>query len=213
MSVLTDLSRAVECGKKKQAELLTQQALDEGYTPDIILSEALVAAMDTVGTKFDMNQVFVPEMLVSARAMNACLDVLQPHIQLDERKATRRAAVCTVAGDVHDLGKRLVKINLETRGFEVDDLGADCASSVIVDYCRSQSTVVVLCISALLTTTMPRMQEVVEMLEEAGVRNRVKIFVGGGPVTQSFADSIGADYYTVDAMECARVAAECMQDN
>lgn len=208
MSTIQDLAAAVERGKKKQALPLLQQALDEGIDPQVILNDGLIAAMDVIGEKFSRNEVFVPEMLVAARTMAACTDVLKP-ILMDAGVAARgKAVIGTVSGDMHDIGKNLVKMLVESKGFEVEDMGVDVPAEKFVEYVQATPDCKLVFLSSLLTTTMPAMAATVKAFEEAGIRDQVTIFVGGAPVTAAFAEEIGADYYTDDAGECAAKAAE-----
>lgn len=210
MSTIQDLAVAVERGKKKQALPLLQQALDEGINPEVILSDGLIAAMDVVGEKFSRNEVFIPEMLVAARTMAACTDVLKP-ILMDAGVASRgKAVIGTVAGDMHDIGKNLVKMLVESKGFDVEDLGVDVPADKFVEYLKANEDCKLVLLSALLTTTMPAMADTIKAIEEAGFRDQVTIFVGGAPITPAFAEEIGADYYTDDAGACAAKAAEVM---
>ena len=209
MSNLEDLRSAVERGKKKLALPALQACLDEGVDPQVILDEGLIAAMDVVGDKFSKNEVFVPEMLVAARTMAACTDVLKPILAgTGGGTSLGKAVIGTVAGDMHDIGKNLVRMLVESKGFEIEDLGVDVPVETFVNYLKDNPDCKYVCISALLTTTMPAMKATVEAIQESGLRDNVVIFVGGAPVTDAFAEEIGADYYTNDAGECAAKAAE-----
>lgn len=208
MAVIEDLASAIERGKKKEAVPLVQQALEEGIDAQVILSDGLIAAMDVVGDKFSRNEIFVPEMLVAARAMAACTDILKPLLAEQGAEPLGKGLIGTVAGDMHDIGKNLVKMLLESKGFEVHDLGVDAPADAFVDYLKENPDCKIVFISALLTTTMPAMENTVKAIADSGVRDNVKIFVGGAPITQAFADEIGADYYTPDAGSCAAKAAE-----
>lgn len=200
MSNLEDLRSAVERGKKKLALPALQACLDEGVDPQVILDEGLIAAMDVVGDKFSKNEVFVPEMLVAARTMAACTDVLKPILAgTGGGTSLGKAVIGTVAGDMHDIGKNLVRMMIEGKGVEIDDLGVDVPPETFVEYIKNHPECKVVCLSALLTTTMPALEETIKAIEEAGLRDQVKIMVGGAPVTQEFADEIGADAYTPDA--------------
>ena len=173
----------------------------------MVLTQGLLAGMDVVGAKFKANEIFVPQVLVSARAMKAGSEVLKPY--LSEEGATGRGKIVmgTVQGDLHDIGKNLVIMMFEGKGFEVVDLGVDVAPEKFVQAAIDENADII-GMSALLTTTMPMMGEVVKAAEEAGIRDKVKIMVGGAPVTQEFADSIGADAYTEDAPSAAEKAVE-----
>ncbi|MDD6263040.1 MAG: corrinoid protein [Clostridiales bacterium] len=207
MSVLTDISEALQKGKAKIVSQLVTQALDEGIAPGEILNNGLLAGMSVIGEKFQKNEVFVPEVLIAARAMNAGTAILKPKLAAEGVEPLGRVCIGTVEGDLHDIGKNLVKMMLEGKGIEVVDLGIDVSAEKFVDTAIEQNCSVICC-SALLTTTMNVMKDVVEKAKEKGVRDKVKIMVGGAPVTQSFCDSIGADAYTSDAASAADKAAE-----
>lgn len=207
MSILAEISEALQKGKRKQVTALVQQALDEGIPAPQILNEGLLAGMDVIGVRFRDNEIFVPEVLVAARAMNAGAELLKPHLAEAGAVSKGKIALGTVKGDLHDIGKNLVRMMFEGKGFEVIDLGVDVAPEAFVKAVQEQDCGIVAC-SALLTTTMPVMGEVVKALEAAGLRDKVKIMVGGAPVNQEFATSIGADAYTDDAASAADKAAE-----
>ena len=206
MSILTDISEALQKGRAKQIKVLVPQALEEGIPAKQILEEGLLAGMSVVGEKFKNNEVFVPEVLVAARAMNVGAELLKP--ELAEAGVSAKGKVCigTVKGDLHDIGKNLVRMMFEGKGLEVIDLGVDVAPEAFVQAAVEHGCQIIAC-SALLTTTMPAMAEVVKAAEAAGIRDKVKIMIGGAPVTQEFCDSIGADAYTPDAATAANVAA------
>ncbi|OUN21164.1 5-methyltetrahydrofolate--homocysteine methyltransferase [Flavonifractor sp. An82] len=207
MSILAEISEALQKGKRKQVTALVQQALDEGIPAPQILNEGLLAGMDVIGVRFRDNEIFVPEVLVAARAMNAGAELLKPHLAEAGAVSKGKIALGTVKGDLHDIGKNLVRMMFEGKGFEVIDLGVDVAPEAFVKAVQEQDCGIVAC-SALLTTTMPVMGEVVKALEAAGLRDKVKVMVGGAPVNQEFAASIGADAYTDDAASAADKAAE-----
>ena len=209
MSILTDIGEALERGKRKQVTQLVRQALDEGMAPQQILTEGLLPGMDRVGVKFRNNEVFVPEVLVAARAMSAGTEVLKPLLAEAGSTSKGKAVIGTVKGDLHDIGKNLVKMMIEGKGIEVIDLGVDVAPETFVQ-AAAENNASIVCCSALLTTTMPVIGEVVEAFKAAGTRDKVKIMVGGAPVTQEFCDSIGADCYTADAASAAIRAAEIL---
>ena len=209
MSLLIEISQAVQKGKSKLVKQLVPQALEEGIAAQQILNEALLAAMDIVGAKFRNNEIFVPEVLVAARAMNAGVSLLKPHLASGDVQAKGRVCIGTVKGDLHDIGKNLVKMMLEGKGLEVIDLGVDVPPQTFVQAAMNENCDIICC-SALLTTTMPVMAEVVKAAEVAGIRDKVKIMIGGAPVTQEFCDSIGADVYTPDAATCAIRAVELL---
>ena len=202
MSKLEEIASAVERGKAKLVPGLVEEALDEGIDPVEILNKGMIDAMSVVGEKFKNNEIFVPEMLVAARAMKKGVEVLKPSLGGDADVSIGKAVIGTVQGDLHDIGKNLVKIMLEGKGLEVIDLGVDVPAEKFIDEAIAHNADVICC-SALLTTTMSVMKEVVELAAEKGIRDDVKILIGGAPVTQDFCDKIGADIYTNDAASCA----------
>ena len=207
MSVLIEIGNALEKGKKKLVQQYVQQALDEGIPAAEILTEGLLPGMDRVGVKFRNNEIFVPEVLVAARAMNAGAVMLKPLLAEDGSVSRGKMVLGTVKGDLHDIGKNLVKMMVEGKGLEVIDLGVDVSPEQFVQAAIEHDANIIGC-SALLTTTMPVMAEVVKAVEAAGIRDKVKIMIGGAPVTQEYCESIGADYYTDDAASAAVCAAE-----
>ena len=207
MSLLEDISSAVQRGKRKEVKPLVQQAIDEGMDPVVILNEGLVPAMSIIGDRFSRNEAFVPEMLVAARAMAAGTELLKPLLAEEGAEPVGKAVIGTVKGDMHDIGKNLVRMMLEGKGIEVEDLGVDVAPEAFVAYVREHPDCQIVCLSALLTTTMPMIGVTIKALEDAGLRDKVKVMVGGAPVTQAFADEVGADSYTDDAGAAANAAA------
>ncbi len=207
MSLLEDISSAVQRGKRKEVKPLVQQAIDEGMDPVVILNEGLVPAMSIIGDRFSRNEAFVPEMLVAARAMAAGTELLKPLLAEEGAEPVGKAVIGTVKGDMHDIGKNLVRMMLEGKGIEVEDLGVDVAPEAFVAYVREHPDCQIVCLSALLTTPMPMIGETIKALEDAGLRDKVKVMVGGAPVTQAFADEVGADSYTDDAGAAANAAA------
>ena len=207
MAILEDISLNLQRGKAKVVKELVQQAVDQGIDAKQILEEGLLAGMGIVGEKFKNNEVFVPEVLVAARAMNMGVSILKPLLTSAHVQAKGRACIGTVKGDLHDIGKNLVKMMLEGKGLEVIDLGTDVAPETFVQTAKEQNCQIICC-SALLTTTMGVMGDVVKAAENAGIRDQVKIMVGGAPITQSFCDEIGADVYTSDAASAADAAIE-----
>ena len=205
MSILNDISENLQRGKAKVVKELVQQAIDDGIPAKQILEEGLLSGMNVVGEKFKANEVFVPEVLVAARAMNMGTALLKPLLAESGVKATGKVCIGTVKGDLHDIGKNLVKMMMEGKGLEVIDLGTDVAPETYVQTAIDQGCQIICC-SALLTTTMGMMEEVVKKTEEAGIHDKVKIMVGGAPVTQTFCDQIGADCYTADAASAADAA-------
>ncbi|OUN81393.1 corrinoid protein [Gemmiger sp. An50] len=198
MRILTEISENLQKGKATIVKELVQQASDEGIPVQQILDEGLLAGMSIIGEKFKNNEVFVPEVLVAARAMNMGAALLKPLMASAGVEAAGKVCIGTVKGDLHDIGKNLVKMMMEGKGLEVIDLGTDVAPETYVQTAIDQGCQIICC-SALLTTTMGVMEEVVKKADEAGIRSKVKIMVGGAPVTQTFCDQIGADCYTADA--------------
>ena len=205
MIILSEISENLQIGKAKIVKTMVQQALDEGCAPADILNQGLLHGMNVIGEKFKNNEVYVPEVLVAARAMNMGMQVLKPHLAESGVKATGKVCIGTVQGDLHDIGKNLVRMMLEGKGLEVVDLGVDVPAEKFVQT-AIESGCQVICCSALLTTTMGVMAEVVKAAEAAGIRDKVKIMVGGAPVNQDYCDSIGADCYTTDAASAADAA-------
>ncbi|GIL12077.1 MAG: corrinoid methyltransferase [Chloroflexota bacterium] len=204
MAVLDEIKEAVINGNKAAAATGVQQALDEGLTPGVILNDALIPAMTEVGLRFENGEYFVPEMLIAARAMQAGLDLLKPLLVQSGIQPIATVAIGTVKGDLHDIGKNLVAIMLEGAGFAIRDLGVNAAPEKFVQAAAEGAQIVAM--SALLTTTMPSMKVTVEALKAAGLRERVKVMIGGAPVTQAYADEIGADGYSPDASSATRLA-------
>jgi len=192
-------------GKAKVVAEMVQQALDEGLRPQAILDEGLLAGMGVIGEKFKTNEVFVPEVLVAARAMNRGVEVLKPHLAADGVKARGKAVIGTVKGDLHDIGKNLVKMMLEGKGLEVVDLGVDVSAEKFLSAARETGATIICC-SALLTTTMGEMKNVVDMVKSSDLKDKLTVMIGGAPVTQTFCDQIGADCYTQDAASAADAA-------
>ena len=207
MSILTDISDNLQRGKAKIVRELVQQAIDQGIPAQDILKQGLLAGMDAVGEKFKKNEVFVPEVLVAARAMNIGSGLLKPLLAEGGIESVGRVCIGTVKGDLHDIGKNLVKMMMEGKGLEVVDLGTDVDPETYVKTAIDQNCQIICC-SALLTTTMPVMGEVVKEAEKAGIRHKVKIMIGGAPVTEAFCRQIGADKYTADAASAADAAVE-----
>ncbi len=198
MAGYESLKLAVIDGNGARARDMTQRALDEGRSPQDILDSALIPAMDVVGDRFAKHELFIPEMLVSARAMQAGLAVLKPFLLTGESKSKGKVVIGTVKGDLHDIGKNLVAMMLQSGGFEVVDLGADVKPARFVEAVQVEKPDFLM-MSALLTTTMLSMKETIEALKAAGLRDRVRIAVGGAPVTDRFAEEVGADFYAPDA--------------
>ena len=198
MSELPKLTEAVMNGDAKAAAAITQQALSENTDPQELVTKYMIPAMDEMGRRFETGDCFVPELLIAARAMKASLELIRPLLAARGAEPVGRVLIGTVKGDLHDIGKNLVASMLEGAGFEVVDLGVDVGPDRILAEMQKKSADLV-ALSALLTTTMPYMRTVIEELRKAGVREQVKVIVGGAPVTQRFADEIGADGYSDNA--------------
>ena len=207
MSKLQELADVVISGKAKLVGGLVQEALDEGNDPNAVLN-SMIDAMGVVGERFKNNEIFVPEMLVAARAMKKGVEVLKPHLASGSAGAAGKVIIGTVAGDLHDIGKNLVAMMIESAGFEVIDLGVDVSSDKFIEAVRSNPDTKIVACSALLTTTMPALRYTVAALNAADFRSKIKVMVGGAPITQEFADEIGADAYTPDAASAAAKAKE-----
>ena len=205
--MLQQISEQLQAGKAKIVKELVRQAIDQGYTPQDILENGLLHGMGIIGEKFKKNEVFVPEVLVAARAMSQGTAVLKPLLVGETVKPAGTACIGTIKGDLHDIGKNLVKMMMESKGFEVIDLGADVAPETFIETAIKENCQLI-CISALLTTTMSGMEDVVKAAKAAGIHDKVKIMVGGAPLTSGFAEMIGADAYTPDATTAAEVALE-----
>jgi 5-methyltetrahydrofolate--homocysteine methyltransferase len=205
MADLSALRKAVIDGKRKDAEALARQALEGGADPAAMLKEALVPAMDEVGTKFKNGEYFIPEMLVAAKAMKQAMEVLKPKLTAGTYQAAGKVVIGTVRGDLHDIGKNLVKMLLEGAGYEVVDLGVDVAPEKFVEAVKANNPQVV-AMSALLTTTMLAMPETIKALDAAGVRKNVKVIIGGAAITDAFAKEISADGYGADASTAVELA-------
>ena len=205
MSILNEISENLQIGKAKIVKELVNQALQAGISAQTILTEGLLSGMNVIGEKFKNNQVYVPEVLVAARAMNAGATILKPYLTEEGVGAKGKVCIGTVQGDLHDIGKNLVKMMMEGKGLEVIDLGTDVSPQTFIQTAIDEDCQVI-CLSALLTTTMSVMADVVRAAEEAGIRDKVKIMVGGAPITDEFCREIGADVYTVDAASAADAA-------
>ena len=207
MSIINEISENLQKGKAKIVKELVEKAVADGVPASEILNLGLLDGMNVIGEKFKNNEVYVPEVLIAARAMNMGMQVIKPLLVESGVKATGKVCVGTVAGDLHDIGKNLVKMMLEGRGFEVVDLGTDVSPETFVQK-AIENDCRIICCSALLTTTMEVMADVVKCAVEMGVRDKIKIMVGGAPVTEEFALAIGADCYTCDATSAADMAVE-----
>ena len=198
MNVVQQISESLQRGEDKKVAELTRQALDAGLTAGQILNDGLLAGMDVVSARFGANEIFLPEVLLSARAMNAGMDLIKPLLIAGEVRSLGKVVIGTMRGDLHDIGKNLVGVMLKGAGFEVIDLGANVAPERFVETAEAEGAQVV-GLSALLTTTMTGMKDVVSLVKDKGLDGRVKVIVGGAPLSQAFADEIGADGYGYDA--------------
>jgi 5-methyltetrahydrofolate--homocysteine methyltransferase len=202
---LQEIFDGIVAGKAPIVQKKVQEALDAGLEPAVILNEGMIAAMREVGHRFEVGKYYVPEMLISARAMKFGLAILQPHLQQANVKSVGKVVAGTVKGDLHDIGKNLVCMMLQGAGFEIKDLGTDVPAEKIVEAVRRDGANIV-ALSALLTTTMPAMRDTITALEQAGVRGQVKVIVGGAPLTEAYAREIGADGFAQDASRAATLA-------
>jgi len=207
MSIIQEISQYLQQGRAKNVKELVQKALDEGIDAKTILNDGLLHGMGIIGEKFKNNEVYVPEVLIAARAMYAGMDVLKPVLSSSGVESIGKVVIGTVKGDLHDIGKNLVKMMMEGRGLEVVDLGVDVPAEKFVEKAKEIGADIIAC-SALLTTTMTEMKNVVDAVNEAGIRDQVTIMVGGAPVTDNFCKSIGADIYAPDAASAAEEAAK-----
>ena len=208
MSKIAEIQSAVEAGKKKIVKELVEEALAEGFDPVAILNQGMIEAMGNIGEKFKTGEIFVPEMLVAARAMKAGVEILKPHLANEQNISIGKFIIGTVEGDLHDIGKNLVAMMVEGSGFSVIDLGVDVSPEKIIETIKENPDCRLVGLSALLTTTMPSLNRTVAAITEAGLKDQVKIIVGGAPITQEFADTIGADGYAADAASAASLAKE-----
>ncbi|MGB2911008.1 MAG: corrinoid protein [Anaerolineales bacterium] len=206
---LETIYKNVIAGQAQEVEQGVQGALDQGIDADVILNESLIPAMGEVGKRFEEGEFFVPEMLISARAMKAGLAILKPYLVDSGVESAGIVAIGTVQGDLHDIGKNLVAVMLEGAGFEVRDLGVDVPPETFVDAANEGAQVIGL--SALLTTTMPKMEQTIQAMREANVLNKVSVIIGGAPVTESYAQQIGADAFAPDASSATRVVRQLIE--
>lgn len=205
MSILVEISEFVQKGRAKNVKECVLKALEEGVSAKEILNDSLIAGMMIVGEKFKNNEVYVPEVLIAARAMNQGVSIIKPYLTKEGVEPVGKAVICTVKGDLHDIGKNLVKMMLEGVGIECVDLGVDVSGEQVVQAVKESGARVV-CLSSLLTTTMDYQKDIIDALKDAGLKDSVKVMVGGAPLNNEFAMSIGADCYTKDAAEAAEVA-------
>ena len=210
MEILSKISEALQKGKAKDVKVMVQEAVDSGISVQQILNEGLLSGMNLVGIKFKNNEVYVPDVLIAARAMKAGTEILKPLLIAAGIKATGRVVLGTVKGDLHDIGKNLVGMMMEGQGLEIIDAGTDVSADQFIALAQEHDAQIICC-SALLTTTMGEMKSVVEKAVEAGIRDKVTIMVGGAPVNDAFAKSIGADIYTPDAASAAEAAVAALK--
>ena len=210
MALIEEISEFLQKGRAKNVKTLVQQAIDEGYDPKVILNDGLLSAMMIIGEKFRLNEVYVPEVLVAARAMNAGLEILQPKLVEVGNKPIGKAVIGTVKGDLHDIGKNLVSMMLKGAGIEIHDVGVDVTAEAFIDKAEEVGADII-CMSALLTTTMTNMKQTIDVLKERGLRDKYIVMIGGAPINQSFSDEIGADSYTADAASAAQMAKKLIE--
>ena len=208
-ALLEKIAERLIVGKIDEVKELSQQALDQGTSPRDIIDKGLLAGMDVVGKRFKAGDMFIPEVLLCARCMHGAMDILKPLLSEADAAGIGIYVIGTVEGDLHDIGKNLVSMMLQGAGFEVIDLGTNIKPQQFVDAVREHKPTI-LGLSALLTTTMPKMEETINALKEAGIRDQVKIMAGGAPVTQAFVDEIGADAYGANAASATEKAKELM---
>jgi 5-methyltetrahydrofolate--homocysteine methyltransferase len=206
MSEPTELYDAILTGNAKKAEEITKAALAAKADPTQLVQKYMIPAMDEVGRRFECNEYFVPELLIAARAMKTAMELITPHLAAVGAQPTGRVIIGTVQGDLHDIGKNLVASMLEGGGFQVVDLGVDVPAEKFVEAIKEEKKGTILGLSALLTTTMTMMKNVIQALEKAGVRDKTKVMIGGAPITQQYADEIGADGYSDNASGAVAVA-------
>jgi 5-methyltetrahydrofolate--homocysteine methyltransferase len=205
MAEISELSKAILEGDLNSAKAITQKLLDQGVKPGTIVNDGLIVGMNEVGRLFKANEYYVPEVLISARAMKGAMDIVRPLLTAGESSSVGKVVIGTVQGDLHDIGKNLVGMMLEGAGFEIVDLQTDVSPAKFVDAVKEHKPSIV-AMSALLTTTMTAMKSTIEALKEAGVRDRVKVMVGGAPVTDRYAKEIGADGFAPEAASASEVA-------
>jgi 5-methyltetrahydrofolate--homocysteine methyltransferase len=210
--ILETIREMVVGGKFKDIEEEVQRAVDSGTDLNLLINDALISAMDIVGKRFADGDIYVPEMLVSAKTMKQGLDIIKPLLQSGEVENRGTIVMATVKGDLHDIGKNLVTMMMEGAGFKIIDLGVDVKIEDLIEAVKEEQADI-LGLSALLTTTMPQMQHVIEVLTTEGLRDKVKVIVGGAPIDQGFADKIGADGFGADAVEAVWLARKLVDDN
>lgn len=211
MEILKEIADSVIAGNRKKVQELVKVALEEGISPERIINEGLLSGMSVIGERFKRNEIFVPEVLVSARAMQAGMDILRPLIANSKEVIKGKIVIGTVKGDLHDIGKNLVSMMLEGAGYQIIDLGIDVPPEKFVEAIKEHNPDIV-GMSALLTTTMPQMKVTIDVLKQEGLRDKVKVIVGGAPVTPEFAKEIGADGYAKDASEAVELVNSLMEE-
>jgi len=203
--ILAEINENLQAGKAKLVADLVAKALEDGIPPKDILEKGMLDAMSVIGDKFMVNEIYVPEVLIAARAMNRGMDILKPSLIAEGVQAKGVGVIGTVKGDLHDIGKNLVKMMMEGKGIEMHDLGVDVSPEQFVAAAIEHNATLI-CLSALLTTTMGEMKNVVDAVKAQGLEGKVKVMIGGAPVTQAYCDQIGADCYTADAASAANAA-------
>ncbi len=212
MSILNEISENLQIGKAKIVKELVNQAIAEGNSAETILKEGLLKGMGIIGEKFKKDEVYVPDVLIAARAMNAGTEILKPLLASSGVKSAGKVILGTVAGDLHDIGKNLVRMMMEGKGLEVIDIGVDVPAEKFIEMAIQENAQIIAC-SALLTTTMGEIENVIKAAVNAGIRDKVTIMIGGAPVTQSFCEKVSADIYTSDAASAADAAAKVCAQN
>jgi len=212
VSILDEISQNLQIGKAKIVKELVQQAIDEGTSAETILKEGLLIGMGIIGEKFKKDEIYVPDVLIAARAMNAGTEILKPLLVSSGVKAAGKVIIGTVLGDLHDIGKNLVKMMMEGKGLEVIDAGVNVSAQKFVELAIQENAQIIAC-SALLTTTMGEIENVVKVAKEAGIRDKVTIMIGGAPVTQGYCEKVCADIYTADAASAADAALKACKSN
>ena len=210
MSILEEISEFLQKGKRKNVKALIEQALEEGIDPKIILKEGLMPGMSIIGGKFKREELFVPDVMMAARAMNVGLSILEPKLVEAGNEPIGRVVIGTVQGDLHDIGKNLTAMLLKGAGFEIYDMGVDVSAEAFLEKAEEVNADII-GLSALLSTTMSQMKEVIDLLKEKNLRDKYIVMIGGAPITNEFAEEIGADYYTPDAASAAEVAKKAVE--
>lgn len=210
MSILEEISEFLQKGKRKNVKVLIEQALEEGIDPKMILKEGLMSGMSIIGGKFKREEVFVPDVMMAARAMNVGLSILEPKLVEAGNEPIGRVVIGTVQGDLHDIGKNLTAMLLKGAGFEIYDMGVDVSAEAFLEKAEEVNADII-GLSALLSTTMSQMKEVIDLLKEKNLRDKYIVMIGGAPITNEFAEEIGADYYTPDAASAAEAAKKAVE--